>query len=1169
MEKQRNIEIIKKYLQYVYPEKIQLDSYNFFIIQSLPKILESQIIDTEHMIIKIEKVWIENVSFENEETFNEIENEEDDIDLSLPLSTNIIEPKTKNILDECISTQRSYTAKIMANISYSFKKNGLQNKTMEVLSLGRIPVMVGSKLCLMKNDFNNFMKCYFVIKGSKKIVCMEERIAYNYPFLLTKKKDFKFYKYVEFKSINSFKSSLIDLGAKKSKDQYNIVVYCPELTLKELLPIHDFLSLFLSEIEIKTFLINILSSVPSDKASEASNLIMNNFSSSPNENIYEKIISINKKLSSSKDISLLLKEKFLIHMPDINIKMKGVFVMYLLNILILGLLDIIQCDDRDHYGNKRIYTINNFFSTELYNTFQKKYKKKLILTIDKLLFEDICNDETLLNKVFEKNQEITNSFKSCLLNNSWYGKTKKTSQNVSQVFDPFNKHHYLDLIRKVITPVKSDSNKILGPRDLHLTQCDIICPYNTPDGKKVGLTKYPAINTVMSVDCSEELKTIVINLLYNFCYVNNYKNSYIDGVLYILSNDVDIFNFDKIFILINGIWICCLDIDFIDSCLHYLERIKTDFHFYDVSISYDKKINTVLIFSDAGRFLFPIINVKKYFHNIQYTNSIVELLDTGSILLLDKNEVESKNINLYDVLTKNDVDNFEYCSLSNVLSLGYSGALIPYSNHNQAPRNIYQCQMSKQSVGFMDKFENLNSHHGLLYPQLPIVSTFVQTLSEIYEFPTGINAIVSIMCYMGENQEDSVILNKASVERGMFLSTRTIVLKHSLYSNDILYSPKDTTKLPKHLNFSKLGDNGVIKENVFVEKNDVLISIKKTEVTFFTKQINSNILITPNKENVEYQAEAVLTFTTEDTRMQVEKTKVIITERGETCIEIHLLEFLVPQIGDKFSSRHGQKGTVGMIVDQEDMPFTNDGITPDIIISPHCIPSRMTIGHMLEMASGIDLSKYSKNKYCKICLDYKSLKNEKNEKCDFDCILNQNIENYLYHTSFYNNLIPQHIKEFKATAMYCGLTGKKIHTLIYTGIIYYQRLKHLSKDKVYVRTTGPIQPISRQPKEGRSVEGGHRIGLQERDNLIAHGCSLALRDRLFLNSDYFQLFVCECGILYHGLNPKKYEFAQCSVCESFNLHLIELPSGTKVLIFLLLAFNICIRLKPEKILNDK
>lgn len=1345
--------LIQNFLTWNTPEKIQLDSYNYFINHSLPHILIDEMIETESVVLRITDVKV--------------------------IRQNDLSPES------CVLTATTYNAEIIATMVYHFKNSPHTTRNSIEVLLGKIPIMVGSQLCSLYKE-TKIMKCYFIVKGAKKVVCMEERIAYNYPFLLNKKKEFKFFKYVEFKSVNNLlRSSLVDIGAKitrqsKSRIVYNIVVYCPELTNKELLPIEFFLSLFLSLDDVKTGLSLIAKSVPLEYMASLTEIIIDNFSFSwEKEKVYNLIYSCNTKIKTERDLITTLKERYLLHMEKLSLKEKGIFTMYLLKILLFGLVEYIAVDDRDHYGNKRVYGINHFFSTELFHVFHKKYKKKIITSFDKSFIKPKVTEPDCIKRLLEKNQEITSSFQNCLTSNTWYGKTQ-SAQYVSQVFDPFNGINYIDLIRKINTPVKNDSNRILGPRDLHLTQSDILCPYGTPDGKKVGLIKYPSVQSVMSCDESLNMSDFVKQLIQE----------------YILDMNLTLTP-----VLVNGHCIGTVKNTDYPHILKKLRSLKTNLRFFTTSIHFSKKINAIIIMSDAGRLLYPVVFSRQYLKE-----DFKEALIKGYILLIDKNELEELQLNEIDLLGNykyviTEQHPFDFCFS---FSLGYAGNMIPYSNHNQAPRNIYQCQMSKQAIGFLMPFDYPATYNQLLYPQTPLVGTLLQTLPFIYEHPAGINAFVAIMPLDGENQEDSVILNKGSLERGLFNSERTLAFKHVLDTSDILCAPSEE---PSGTNYSyrNINSSGIVKKKAIIKKNDVLISVKRP---------------------ASMKVEPVLIFQIEDCLMQVTDSRILLTEKKETIVTITATELLIPQIGDKFcltpdhevltstgwqfidsittdsivaclnkndtfsykkviethcfdlneqlceittprisikstqnhrmlvkkphstkyqflsaakcmtervvfkttslgihhdspksspscaakqsspnaklqlnvaerlpawafemssyetkkllsqilkqqactpkkykqasrscayfddlqrlavhcgysiytdkqtqtykklilakvspilyteqckqtydeissqvkgydetytsskfthysgkvycltvpgnvfcirrrykvmwtgnSSRHGQKGTVGMIYAQEDLPFTEAGINPDIVINPLCMPSRMTIGHLLEMASGIDVSEKSLNTYCEICVNYK--KNPLNPRCTTDCFFKNTVKNYLHHTSFYKELIPQHVKEFKNTVMYCGKTGRMMDTLIYSGIVYYQRLKHMSRDKVYVRTTGPIQPITRQPKEGRSVEGGHRFGLQERDCILSHGCVYALRDRLFLNSDFYKLYICECGLIYHGKKPDKYGFACCKQCQSFNLFLVELPFASKVLIQMLLPFNIIMRLMPS------
>lgn len=1419
--------VLKQFLEYNPPEKAQLDSFNYFINHSLHSILEGETLETSTFVLRIDKLNIGAPTHEvtsltlsaaaSTASLLQLCSNEQQSTTSQPVSQHCSRiPATPK---ECVANQTSYTSSLDVTVSYYLKSNPHIKHTFETC-LGRLPIMVGSDLCPLK-DVPNTMKCDFIVKGAKKVVCMEERIAFNKIFSLRGKKDFKFYTYVEFKSMtNMLRSSLIDIGAKKVKGKYIIYVYCPELTLRELIPIEVFLTLFMGDYEITMGVRKIIGCSPLEYQAKIAEIICDNFGITvtpgmTRDSLQEFIFKTNLKLTTSKDITTVLRDKFLIHSPDMPVPRKGEFVLFLLKILLHGLVGLIPPDDRDHYGNKRVYTINHFFTSELYHTFHKKFKKKFVTAFEK------CPtvDELTLRRHFEKNVEITNSIRNCLSSNAWHGKTQKTCQYVSQHFDPPNQFHYFDLIRKINTPVKSDSNKIIGPRDLHLTQSEILCPYGTPDGKKVGLIKSPSVQCIVSTDSSLHTASLCRTLI--SCIDPNFGQ--FANTLYNTINSV--------VVLVNGCWLGCVVPQLVQPVLNQLKKLKTTMCLFDVSVYYDSNINTILVLSDAGRLMYPVVERKID----ESLTRFVDHLANGSIVLYDKNEIESMIISQDDLFTASNSTHYPHDFVS-ALSLGYSGGVIPFSNHNQAPRNIYQSGMSKQAIGFLEFDDTPPTFNVLCYPQIPVVSTVVQTIPSVYEYPTGINAVVAIMPFGGENQEDSIVLNKASIDRGMFMSNRNIVYRHTLENNELLYKPttKDLVEGDLYI-WTKLDDTGVVKRGVTVKKNDVLISVKKCKSTDHNKP------------------EPVLVFSLNDD-MQVVDTETTMTEKGDQLIKITLTETLTPQVGDKFcltgdhdvltsvgwipiaqvtykhsvccldqtthtityqqptaiaeyplvnerlynvesehvclqttlnhkmyvhtratekyklisasaclfkrfkylknseglaaplwrnndnmmahymtlfgiwftkgtidpitkwigfnidtiqvrtellslieqfnivherhtttvaiydpwleswlapinvhrvlpdwvffmdkqltrafvhglmlgkqealsiddmqqlalhagwsatrpgdiikicmnkntpevnnshilqyhdrivdnftgsvygievptsviyvrrngkpiwtgnSSRHGQKGTVGMIFSQEDMPFTSDGITPDIVISPLCIPSRMTCGHLLEMACGLDVCLSSANKYCSICVKYKASPNS--PRCDTDCYLAATVSNYIYHTSFYQKLIPEHIKGFQSMRMMCGLTGKAMNTLIYSGVIYYQRLKHISKDKLYVRTTGPIQTVTRQPKEGRSVEGGHRFGLQERDCIVSHGCVFTLRDRLFINSDYNKLYVCKCGVIYHGKDPGSYEFYKCKKCQGFNLYQIELPYGSKVLIQMLYAYNIHIRLIP-------
>jgi len=1032
----KKISLLNYYLTKVaLPEEPQLQAYNRFIQIKLPELLVGQEIVHENIRLKIASVKTEKAS-------SELRNNEND----------------DNVLHEALSNKYNYTARIMATFVSTSLASPLE------VCIGRIPVMVGSTLCTCKDTV---FKGFFVIKGQRKIVVFEEHVIYNTFFLITKKKEFKFVKYIEFKSINDkFKSSLIDIGVKKSRTGPKLLVYCPDLFMKELVPLDSFLRLFLEEEDIRRGLFHIVRLTPANYKTAVINVIVANFFISHDD--YDQ----------DKDI-----DKFLIHSKTMTTKEKGLFVLYMTKLLLFNYTGVICSDDRDHCGKKLIYGIDRYLSTELNNIFQKKYKSKVIAILRKTTDRDV----DFLKRSLEKIHDIGTSFRNCLTTNSWHGKPQ-TSQSCSQQFDTFNIIQYSESLRKITTPVKSSSNKIVGPRDLHLTQSDVLCPFSTPDGKSIGLNKHLSIGAIISEprDIQNEVELLTV-----------------DEEIYD-KEDVDFIEGVPIFV--NGNWIATLK-RVTPSLMDRLMCLKRSH--YDISVYHCIWTNSLNVVSLEGRLMYPIIRNANTF--LRETNLYGEdlynaLISEGLLMYYDKNELESVVLDRGDVLSNDE--NF-VGDLFSAFALGFSAGLIPYVNHNQSPRNIYQCQMSKQAISSPPLFRNY-----LCYPQIPLVSTYLQTKKIYYENPTGSNILLAILPYLGQNQEDSIVFNRDSVHRGLFASIRRTTYTHQLDPSDFVE------------------DDTLVKINTYVEKNDLLFTIKR---------------FGNYSENVYFQ---------NDTRSRVVDISTI-NQIGGTLIEMTFVEFLTPDIGDKFSSRHGQKGTIGGIVPAIDLPFDDQGIVPDLLINPLCIPSRMTIGHLLEMASGIDISisgRYE-GSLCSTCREYKTTLNS---RCLRDCFLSNNIEHYLHHTPFYNKRIPERIKNWESKQLYCGITGKRMEALTFVGMIYYQRLKHISKDKVYVRTTGPTQSITRQPKEGRSCEGGHRFGLQERDCLGAQGCSYMLQERHFYNSDYSTAAVCECGLLFHG---KLDEFSRCKVCLSEKINTIKIPYGSKVLAQELMPYNIFLKFK--------
>jgi DNA-directed RNA polymerase II subunit RPB2 len=469
--------------------------------------------------------------------------------------------------------------------------------------------------------------------------------------------------------------------------------------------------------------------------------------------------------------------------------------------------------------------------------------------------------------------------------------------------------------------------------------------------------------------------------------------------------------------------------------------------------------------------------------------------------------------------------------------LGVSASIIPFPDHNQSPRNVYQSAMGKQAIGIystnfnmrMDTLANL-----LFYPQKPLVVTQSMEFLKFKDLPAGINAIVAIMCYTGYNQEDSVIMNQSSIDRGFFRSAffrtyyteekREARLKHETIE---VPDNKNCTGL-RHGSYTKLDCEGLIAPGTRVSGDDIIIG--KTGLCKIEEDDNET-------ENPVIKRKQDISEAIRPSESGIIESVMLTTDRqGYKIAKVKCRSVRVPQIGDKFASRHGQKGTIGMTYRQEDLPFTMEGISPDIIVNPHAIPSRMTIGHLIE------------------CLSSKvaALRGLEGDATPFTDVTVDSISEDLHKLGY---------QKYGNETVFNGFTGRKIDMLIFFGPTYYQRLKHMVDDKIFSRARGPVQILTRQPTEGRARSGGLRFGEMERDCMISHGASLFLKERLVDVSDKYRVHVCEdCGLIAQAdLQSQRY---YCKLCRNtnYNISQVYIPYACKLLFQELMAMHITPRM---------
>tara|TARA_B110000444_G_C18849944_1_gene604761 strand:- start:935 stop:4540 length:3606 start_codon:yes stop_codon:yes gene_type:complete len=1058
------------------------------------------------------------------------------------------------------------------NIKYTVRngenyKNVLNyQKILKNIHIGKLPIMLRSDICVLNQykhlHTNQTGECkmdpggYFIINGSEKTCLGQERAAENqiYCFNISKNNT-KWNWSAEMKCIPDWKCispKQINIMISSKNNGFGNAIYLQIPRLKNPIPLFVVFRAF-NIISDKDICEKIILDIDEKKYKRMLYGLQGSIVDANNCLTYDSAIRyitsnvIYTPLNVDKETGYKRKNDFAFEVINNDIfphcksnEQKIYMLGYMVNRLLQTSFEWIPISDRDSYLNKRIDLTGS-----LINNLLRNYLNKLVKDMQKQVVREINNGSWKSNEDYEniinstniykiiKSTTIENGIKRALATGDFGIKQINSNKvGVAQVLNRLTYISSISHLRRVNTPIDK-SGKLIPPRRLHNSSWGFLCPAETPEGGSVGIVKNLSYMTHITVPSnSSGLYDYILPLIINV------------NTLYDKPKEL----YNKVKVFINGAWVGITNepIELYNNLKE--KKYKGIINIY-TSIVFDYKLQEIKIRNDAGRLTRPLFKIKN--NHLIYTKNIInklqnnelnwnDLLYTGNISesvieYVDSYEQNSSMVAMEPGELKSNnskyIYHYTHCEIHPSTIFGILASCIPFPENNQSPRNTYQSAMGKQALGmYVTNYDNRmdKTAYVLSYPMRPLVDTRLMDLLQLNTIPSGEQVIVAIASHAGYNQEDSLLFNQGAIDRGLFLATIYHTEKDEdkkLYGNEEIRCKPDKTitKNMKFANYEKINSQGIVPENTLVKDRDIIIG-----------------KILPIKENkndytktIKYTDESHVYRTNEET--YIDKNYIECNGDGYNFCKVRLRNYRKPVIGDKFSSRHGQKGTIGNIISEKDMPFTADGLKPDIIINPHAIPSRMTIAQLKETLLGKvliqlglfgDGTSFSKFKISDITKELQKLGYESNGN----------------------------------EVMYNALTGEQLPCSIFIGPAFYQRLKHMVNDKQHSRSIGPMVNLTRQPAEGRARDGGLRFGEMERDCMISHGAARFTKGRLYDASDAYSLHICnKCGLI--AAYNKVQQIHICNTCENrTDFKYLEIPYACKLMFQELLTMNIAPRI---------
>jgi DNA-directed RNA polymerase II subunit RPB2 len=1035
------------------------------------------------------------------------------------------------------------------------KEQIIQTNTYEKIYLGRFPIMLHSNLCILrglsqevrfnmgecKNDYGG----YFIINGKEKVIVSQEKFADNMLYVRKFKPD-ELYSYsCEVHSVSEDSSKPIRYTSVKmiapdaTYSNNQIVVDIPNV--KKPIPLFivmralgilsdkSIIEYCVLDLETNSNMIDLF--IPS--IHDANTIFSQQVA-------LEFISKFTKRqtVSATQDI---LMNYFLPHIGEDNYLNKAYFIGFMVYRLLNVFIGKEAPTNRDNFKFKRV----EMSGTLIYDLFREYYliqKRNIFLKMDKEFYYHAgkyrSNFVSLVEdniKEFFKDKIVEEGFRKGFKGN-WGSDINTKRLGLVQDLNRLSWFTFMSHLRKINLPLDPTA-KVVGPHLLHNSQWGIIDPVDTPDGGNIGLHKHMAISTAITNGYSSFP-------LIKWLRANTSLRLLTECTPKILANLTKVF--------VNGNWIGSIENPIETLIMMKLFRRNGVIPLY-TSISFSYETNTFYLYTDSGRLTRPIFyrdikksdNGKLIYGKLSYNHgTIKDIIESNKYTWTqvvsgfgkksDENFNTRNNI-LYDIhqlypnyteldklldtfednraildyidtseeetaliaINSNELKNNKYithCEIHPSLMFGIMGNSITFPETNQFPRDCFSCGQSRQAVSvYHSNYQMRMDKMGVIlnYGQTPLIKSRYLDYINNEEQPYGVNAIVAIMSYTGYNVEDAILINEASVKRGIFRTTYYTSYEAREQSSKVAGSQTNTIfanvqskpnvkKLKEGFDYSKLDKYGLVEENTQIDDRIILIG----ELTSNSEMrgVYMDNSITTKKGQLGY----------------VDKSFISEGEEGFRIARVRIREERLPAIGDKMASRNGQKGTLGLIIPEEDMPFTADGIRPDLIINPHAIPSRMTIGQLVETLLG---------KACSIYGSYGDCTAYETKGANY-YTYGEMLTKIGYHCS--GNQI-----------LYNGFTGEQLYSEIFIGPTYYMRLKHMVKDKINYRATGKRSMLTRQTNQGRANDGGLRIGEMERDGIMAHGLSYFLNDSFMVRGDQYYMAVCNktgCIAIY---NPDK------------------------------------------------